>query len=431
MADIHELAVMLKELDDQLVNCMKCGMCQAVCPLFAQTGLESDVTRGKLALLDGLASEIIKDPEGVNEKLQRCLLCGTCEKNCPSGVRVLDIFLKARAILTGYFGLSPAKKAIFRQLLTRPKLFNTLVEFGGKFQNVFSKTASETLGTSCARFQAPLIADRHFPSLAKKPFHKQTPSLNTPPGASGITVAFFPGCVVDKVYPQVANAVLKVLKHHGVGVYLPEGQSCCGIPALSSGDRDSFDKLLAQNLDTFKVGEQGAPEYQYVITPCATCTSTLKEIWTSMPAKKGLAERAEPFAAKVMDISQFLVDVIGVTEFPATEGAAVTYHDPCHLKNSLGVTAQPRTLLKASKGMQFVELNEAGVCCGCGGSFNLQHYDLSRKIGQQKAANIMASGAAVAATSCPACMMQMADQLSQKDSRTSVRHVIEVYADSL
>ncbi len=118
MADIHKLAQMFKELDDQLVNCMKCGMCQAVCPVFSKSGRESDVARGKLALLDGLASEMLSDPEGVNDKLNRCLLCGTCAANCPSGVKVMDIFLKARAIMTGYLvcprSRRPSSRECFR-----------------------------------------------------------------------------------------------------------------------------------------------------------------------------------------------------------------------------------------------------------------------------------------------------------------------------
>ena len=110
---------------------------------------------------------------------------------------------------------------------------------------------------------------------------------------------------------------------------------------------------------------------------------------------------------------------------------SVTYHDPCHLKNSLGVVDQPRTLLKASRGVNFVEMNDAGVCCGNGGSFNLFHYDLSQEIGANKADNVIDSKASVVATSCPACMMQLSDMLSQKHGDVAVKHVIEIYAESL
>ena len=85
MSDMKKLAQLVKALEDQLVVCMRCGMCQAVCPLFAETGREADVARGKLALLDGLVQEMFQDPKGVNERLMRCLLCGACAASCPSG----------------------------------------------------------------------------------------------------------------------------------------------------------------------------------------------------------------------------------------------------------------------------------------------------------------------------------------------------------
>lgn len=426
MADIHKLAQMFKELDDQLVGCMRCGMCQAVCPVFKQTGRETDVTRGKLALLDGLSQEMLTDPEGVNDKLNRCLLCGTCQANCPSGVSVMDIFLKARAIMTGYFGLSPIKRAIFRGMLQNPKLFNTLTDMGARFQGVFTKKVDDMLGSSCARFNAPVIGDRHFKGLADKPLHKIVPELDTPAGASGLRVALYTGCVVDKIFPNIGMSVLKVLEKHGVGVYMPGNQACCGIPALSSGDTATFDTLVAHNVELLAKGE-----FDYLVTACATCTATIKELWPRMftgdSAHKydiGAIEK------KTMDISQFLVDVLKVEAPELASGKKVTYHDPCHLKNSLGVTGQPREIIKAS-GCEFTEMMDAGTCCGCGGSFNLQQYDLSKKIGSQKADNIINSGADVVATSCPACMLQITDMLSQKEAGIPLKHVIELYADNL
>jgi len=423
MADIHQLAQMFKELDDQLVGCMRCGMCQAVCPVFAQTGREADVTRGKIALLEGLASEMLTDPEGVNDKLNRCLLCGTCQANCPSGVKVMDIFLKARAIMTGYFGLSPVKKAIFRGMLKNPRLFNMLIDMGSKFQGVFTKRQDELLGSSCARFNAPVIGDRHFNSLATKPLHKIVPELDTPAGKSGIKVALYVGCAIDKIFPHVGQSILEVLERHGVGVFMPAGQACCGIPVLSSGDNDTFDSLVGMNVDIFRSGK-----FDYLVTGCASCTSTIKELWPTM--YKGASARQydiADIARKTMDISQFLVDVLKVAPREGG-GKTVTYHDPCHLKNGLGVTAQPRNIIRAA-GCEFKEMNEAGTCCGCGGTFNLAHYDLSKKIGSRKADNVVASGADIVATSCPACMMQLTDMLSRKKAGIGVKHVIELYAD--
>ncbi|SDB57321.1 glycolate oxidase iron-sulfur subunit [Desulfonatronum thiosulfatophilum] len=427
MADIKKLVSMLKELDDLLTGCMRCGMCQAQCPVFAQTGRETDVTRGKLALLSGLSDEILKDPVAVNEKLQRCLLCGTCEANCPSGVKVTDIFLRARAILSGYLGLPPAQRLIFRRLLTNPKLMNNLLSLGASMQSIFTKEADGVIGTSCARFNAPLIADRHFKKLAAKPFHTLVPRQDTPPGKPGLRVAFFPGCVTDKVFPQVGEAVLKIMKHHDIGVYMPPNQACCGIPALSSGEPESFDKLVRQNLDLF-----AKSKWDYLITPCATCTATIAELWPKYYGDKMDTVRVQELAAKVMDVSQFLTDVLKITPVQASaESAKVAYHDPCHLRNTLKVTAQPRNVLTAGGKYVTAELPGGPSCCGSGGSFNIKHYKLSDVIGRKKAESIAATGAKIAATSCPACMLQLADMLSKTGHSIPVKHVAELYAETL
>lgn len=429
MADLHKLAIMLQELDDQMVACMKCGMCQAVCPVFAETMNESDVTRGKIALLENLAHEMIADAEGVKDKLNKCLLCGSCAANCPSGVQVMDIFLKGRVIVNGYLGLSPVKKAIFRGMLTKPTLFNALLSFGSKFQGLFTSKVDDLLGSSCSKIMSPLIGDRHFLTLAPTPFRKIASGLDTAPGKSGLKVAFFPGCVVDKMLPRVGEAVLKVLKHHGVGVFLPKDQACCGIPTLSSGDRESFDKLVKLNVEAFKKGD-----FDVLITPCATCTATIKEMWPKFaenyPADLKAAVLA--LAAKTMDVSQFLVDKVGVKALESSAGGRrVTYHDPCHLVKSLGVSAQPRTVLRASKDCDFVEMAEANRCCGNGGTFNLHHYEVSKQIGQRKRDNVVAAKVEVVATSCPACMMQLTDALSRNGDHIAVRHAVEIYAESL
>ncbi|MDO9083036.1 MAG: (Fe-S)-binding protein [Humidesulfovibrio sp.] len=429
MAEMKELLSLLGELDDQLVGCMRCGMCQAVCPIYGQTGREADVARGKIALLEGLAREMVKDPEGVQDKVMRCLLCGSCAANCPSGVKALDIFLKARTILTGYLGLSKVKQAIFRGLLTKPKLFNTMLGVAGKFQGLFTTPVNDIIGSSCSKFLSPLLGDRHLMLLAKTPLHKEVPSLDTPAGASGLKVAFFPGCLADKIFPRVGQAVLKVLKHHGVGVYLPANQACCGIPALSSGDRQSYEKLVRANLDVFAQGD-----FDALVTPCATCTSTLKKIWPAMASGMSAKDqqRIAELAAKVVDVNAFVADRLGLTPPEPRPGAAsVTVHDPCHLKKSLGVSVQPRTVLRMNPAYAVVEMNASDACCGCGGSFTLQHAEISANIGRQKRDNIVGANAQVVATGCPACMLQISDMLSRSGDRIAVRHPMEIYAESL
>jgi len=433
MSSLKELARLMAELEGQLVSCMRCGLCQAVCPLFAETGREADVARGKLALLSGLAQEILTSPQKVQDHLSRCLLCGSCAANCPSGVKVLDIFIQARAILAGYLGLSPLQKVLFRGLLSQPDWFNRILAWGARFQGIFVKPVDDLLGSSCARFMSPLLNGRHFTALAPIPWHLKVPRRDTAPGAANLKVAFFVGCLIDKLYPQVADAVLQVLDHHGVGVQLPAGQGCCGIPALSGGDTKTFRHLVRLNLD---LSDDPATPCDYLVTACATCSATITKLWPLMmaDAEPALQKRVAALAAKTLDISQFLVDHVGVA--PAAMGPAagripLTYHDPCHLKKSLGVAAQPRALIAANPAYSLKEMPESDWCCGCGGSFNLQHYETSAAIGRRKLDNIAASGCRVVATGCPACMLQITGLASQAGLRVRVKHAVEIYAEYL
>jgi glycolate oxidase iron-sulfur subunit len=428
---MEALTRLMRELEDQLVVCMKCGMCQSVCPVFDQTGREADVTRGKLALLSGLMEAMFTDPEGVNRQLNKCLLCGSCAANCPSGVSVQEIFLKARAILTGYMGLPPAKRLILRGMLANPRRFDRVTAWGARFQKLFTRPVNAVVGTSCARVMAtsPLIQERHFRTLAEVPFHKQVPGLERAAGDSGLKVALFVGCLIDKIFPSIARASLKVLDHCGVGVHLPENQACCGIPALSSGDLPTFQKLLAHNLARFEAGE-----FDYLVTACATCTATIHEIWPTMAAEK-YRPAAVRLAERTMDVNQFLVQKVGMQRLAHTrtdgQRRTVTYHDPCHLKKSLKVFDEPRSVIKAAPGCELKEMVEPDGCCGMGGSFNLQYYEISTKIGRKKAAHIQATGADVLATGCPACMIQISDMLSRAGADIAVRHPVELVADAL
>ncbi|MCG6895002.1 MAG: (Fe-S)-binding protein [Desulfobacteraceae bacterium] len=427
MADIEEISRLIRELEDQLVVCMKCGMCQSVCPVFDRTGREADVARGKLALLDGLMRSLFEDPEGVYQRLNKCLLCGSCAANCPSGVNVLEIFIKARAILTGYMGLSPAKRLVLRGMLSHPGLLDRMAEWGARFQRLFTRPVNEVVGTSCARVMSPLLQGRHFRSLARTPFHRRLPSLDRPAGASGLRVAFFTGCLIDKLFPDVATAAVRVLEQARVGIFLPEGQGCCGIPAVSSGDVTTFRRLLAHNVRLFAAGG-----FDHMVTACATCTATIREVWPMM-AGEGLREAASQLAEKTLDISQFLGRYGLIPPAVDTGGGATvaTYHDPCHLKKSLKVWYEPRDLIRASGGFRLVEMNEPDWCCGMGGSFNLQYYEISQSIGRRKVDNIQRTGASVLATSCPACMVQISDMLSRAGARIAVKHPVEIFAATI
>lgn len=418
----------MKEIENELAKCTHCGLCQSVCPVYGETRHEGDVARGKLALLGGLGGELISDAGNVRKRLEKCLLCGSCMAHCPAGVPSMEIFLKARAALAEYEGLSGASKLIFRLGLVHPGFFNGITALGAKFQKYMIREADAYYGTSCAPMLEAVLGNRHFVPLAKTPFHREVPFLDTPSGASGLTVAFFPGCLTDKVYPRLGKAALKIFKHHGIGVFMPENQVCCGMPALASGDLSSFEKLVERNLQCFS-----GKKFDFLLTPCATCTATFKKVWPMMAESLGLkqGDAMGRFSEKIMDIQDFLVRHVNLEKGISEEGLSVTIHDPCHLFRSLGVFSSQRSLVSSSGRYRVQEMKDSTSCCGAGGSFTLKHYETSAALGEKKRENILSSGASMVATGCPACMMQLTDALSRSGDRIPVAHSIELYAESL
>jgi len=322
------------------------------------------------------------------------------------------------------------ERLILRGLLPNPGVFDRLLEWGAGWQGLFLKPSKPRTDLSCARLLFPLPSNRYLVPLAPVPFHKMDiPGLI--PGEKKIRVAFFVGCLLDKLFPEVAANIVAVLGRHGVSVLIPPLQGCCGIPALASGDKTTFNRLVEHHLEGFH------PEgYDYLVTGCATCTAVIKKLWpalaeTDSDEKKDLIRR---MADKTYDISAFLVQVAGLhTGVDSGKGSPktiVTYHDPCHLRKTLKVYTEPRRVIAADPNILFKEMQTPSSCCGMGGSFSLKHDDLSAEIGARKASDIMATGASVVATGCPACMIQLMDMLARAGSPVVVKHVIDLYAEA-
>ncbi|OGR25701.1 MAG: (Fe-S)-binding protein [Desulfobacterales bacterium RIFOXYA12_FULL_46_15] len=428
MDKMKKLSQDVKKLEKELALCTRCGICQANCPLFESTRKEADVSRGKLVLIHGLIDGLFKDAKGVNKRLQRCLLCGSCAHGCPSGVNTVEIFLKARVVIAQYLGMPFAKKLVFRKILSSPEKFNGLMALAGAFQKFFFKDEENLQGTSCARVASPLLRNRHLVLLKENAFNRNFYKHDFRVEGKGVKVAFFVGCLIDKAFPNIGHSVVDVLNHFHAGIFVPRGQGCCGIPALAAGDMKTFEALVRLHVDLFS-----KEKFDYLVTACATCSSTIIKLWPSLfkDKDKDLQKKIEALAGKTVDISRFMGKHFDlVSAVPRQKNQIMTYHDPCHLKKSLGISDDPRQVILAS-GNVLLEMKNSDACCGMGGSFNLMHYDLSTAIGRIKAENIIDTGCTTVATSCPACMMQISDMLAKKTKSIRVKHPVEIYAEAL
>ena len=240
------------------------------------------------------------------------------------------------------------------------------------------------------------------------------------PGAR-LRVGLLVTCLVDLLRPSVGFAAVKLLEEAGCAVDVPV-QTCCGQPAYNSGDRGTTRDLAEAVIAAFR-------PHDYVVVPSGSCAGMIRahypELFADDPNR--LSE-AQALADKTHELTSFLVDVLGVTAVDAAFDGAVTYHDACSGLRELGVRAQPRRLLASVEGLSLVELDEADVCCGFGGTFAVKYSDVSGAIVAAKTERIAASGAPTVVAGDLGCLLNIAGKLTRDGSGIAVRHVAEVLA---
>jgi len=419
----------LQELKAEASRCAKCGTCLLNCPLYPETFLEQNSSRGKLALIESFSDGDISSSKRLSQILSQCLICNTCGEGCPNQVKTEEIFLKARKELCARQGLPLPKKLIFRYLLSSVRLLPALLKAGSLVQGLIFKKIPKYSGLRL-RFPFPFIdKNRFIPALPEKNFMDLQPTI-IPAAHERMRVAYFVGCATRYIFPQVGSSAAHVLNRYGVTVNVPRDQVCCGLMAFGSGDWESSRRMALQNIEAFS-----ADDTEYIVTTCASCGAALKKYYPMLFENAGNAirDKVVSFSNKIIDISDFLMTKLNVLEHPvtATLNAAVkkvkvTYHDPCHLHRSQGISKPPRELLKALPSFEYVEMENASTCCGMGGSFNIAHYDLSLKILDKKLTSLEKSEAQILVTGCMGCMLQFMDGMYQKEKNILVKHLIEM-----
>ena len=426
----------LKLVEDELVHCIKCGFCRAVCPVFQSLGIESTVARGKMGLIDAVA-EGAEVTEGFAEKMSLCLMCKACVENCPSGVKVDKAVMAARALSNRKKGLHWAKKLIFRGVLKPKRIMPLGMGLGAAFQGLFIKAADRP-GAYSLRVPVVLDKRRVIPKLARRTLRSRAAAQVKTATPTSRKVAFFTGCLLNYVYADMGEAILQALGKLGVQVVVPKEQQCCGLPPLVNGDMQTAVQLAASNVRLFAqaLEKEGA---EAILVGCASCGSCMKHEWaetltTAGPEYAQVAEVAKTIAPRIYDVSEYVVDILDIEHMGLTlkpQHRKVTYHDPCHLNRGQGVVDQPRRILKLIPGVEFVEMNDPGRCCGSGGSFSLIHYDLSIDINKVKADDIAGTGANAVVTGCPGCTMHMADGLHRQGFNQEVLHTFQLLNEAL
>ena len=235
-------------------------------------------------------------------------------------------------------------------------------------------------------------------------------------------VGLFVTCLADLMRPSVAFAAVKLLEDAGCTVVVPAAQTCCGQPALNSGDSGDAREIAKGVIEAFA-------GFEAVVGPSGSCMATLRHDYPTLFADDpAWRARAEDLARRSHELLSFLVDVLEVDAVDARYDGQVTYHDSCAGLREMGVKAQPRLLLASVKGLALVEMGGTEECCGFGGTFCVKYPEISTKMVDDKIAHIQASGAATVAGGDLGCLLNIAGRIQRRGLPVRVLHTAELLA---
>ena len=237
------------------------------------------------------------------------------------------------------------------------------------------------------------------------------------------TVTLFIQCLVDGIFPEVGEAVVGIFRKLGVSLTCPTRQTCCGQPAFNSGYQGEARLAARRFIEIFQTAET-------IVCPSGSCVTMVRHHYPQLFADDAAwLQRAQEVAAKTFELTEYLVDILGVDDLGARYNGVVTYHDSCHLLRNLRVKEQPRSLLRKIAGAEFVEMNDSDRCCGFGGSFSFKYADISAAMAEDKVDNIIASGADTVVGCDMGCLMNIQGMLSRKGSSIRAVHIAQLLAN--
>jgi L-lactate dehydrogenase complex protein LldE len=235
-------------------------------------------------------------------------------------------------------------------------------------------------------------------------------------------VTLFIQCLIDGIYPEVAEAVVTVLRRLGVTLDYPVDQTCCGQPAFNSGFWNEARVAAKRFIEIFEGAET-------IVCPSGSCVTMVRhhypELFRDEPRWQA---RAEAVAGKTFEFTEYLVDVLGVDDLGAQFSGKVTYHDSCHLLRHLRIARQPRQLLSKVRGLEMVEMKDSDYCCGFGGAFSVKYPEISTALVDDKVQHILDSGADTVTGCDMGCLMNIQGRLHRKALPIKAIHIAQILA---
>ena len=354
----------LQDYEKELSKCSKCGQCQSACPIYKITKNDCTVSRGKFVMLYGVTQGELKLSKKINKYLDMCLKCGKCTQFCPAGIDVTEILNCAKH---EYMKTTLLSK--FINFIQSKLVFSNIIRFGKLLYSPIRKTV-------------------HF---------KDT-------GENCLSVMYFKGCV-NQVFPNSDKHLAKIFENSDIKIISPDFD-CCGLPFLSEGNMERFNQAAKANIEKTNIN------YDYLVTDCASCESTL------LSYNKYFDCKITP--EKMLNWG----DIIALKDlkFEFKNPVKVTFHKPCHLNSDTFF----EKIISNCTNVEYIKMNDYDECCGLAGSFTLKNYKLSKEISKNKALNIQNTNADYVITSCPACILGLKQGLRQiKNKKVKVISLLE------
>lgn len=362
----------LEDFKEEINKCSKCGLCQSVCPIYKLTGNDCAVSRGKFVMLDGVLKGDLKLNRNINKYLDLCLKCDKCSNFCPSSIDVCKILETAKYnyeknTLWGKFIFFLESKYVFGNLL---KLFKTLI-------------------------------NPHPLREGKQLFASEASNRDVEVGENKLKLLYFKGCV-NNIFPQTDKFLYKLFDNSDVEI-IEKDFDCCGLPFLSSGNLERFEEVKKHNLELMNC------DFDYILTDCASCESTLKGYFQPTRNDVGQESTTYDLLLRANEKSVAIPSFISLGELIANQNIKfkfektikVTFHKPCHLENDDFWLK----IIENCENIEYVKMKDYDECCGFSGEFAIKNHKISMQISKQKAQNAINTGADYVITTCPACVL--------------------------
>jgi L-lactate dehydrogenase complex protein LldE len=224
------------------------------------------------------------------------------------------------------------------------------------------------------------------------------------------------------MFPEVGEAMVKVFDRLAIPLAYPGEQTCCGQPAYNNGYCREAAAAAKHFIEVF----ESSPT---IVCPSGSCVHMVRHHYPELfPDDPVMAERAKAIGAKTFEFTEYLVDVLGITDVMAEYPGVVTYHDSCHLSRGLGISRQPRLLLENVQGLQLIEMHDSDTCCGFGGTFSIKYPEISVAMADEKITHILATGAEAVVGCDISCLMNILGRLSRRGEKVKVLHIAQVLA---